>query len=329
MEILLRESLFGRLLNRTPNRVPQTATGPVGHDDAEMPINWPALTKAFVTTDVMLLNFSFYASSALFTPSIPLIQAKFAATTSQGTLCLSLFFIAYGIGPLVLSPLSNVPSIGRTLVYFLGSPAFCLINAPYAIALYAVSGICGPILGPLSCTDPVILSVNIHIMLIYGLLYLWFEFFPFGTFGEIHHFTALQRAIAFFGILTGAVISVVAYIMWLYLSHNPRLVNLETSVTPEDRLRPGQVGAICIPICHFIFAWSTRTSVHWIAPIIGTAFFAPGFYLTFQSILNYLAEAYLSHATTVLGVISIALVPLPFILERSGKRLRTWSKYAK
>jgi DHA1 family multidrug resistance protein-like MFS transporter len=32
----------------------------------------------------------------------------------------------------------------------------------------------------LSCTDPVILFVNIHTMLIYGILYLWFEFFPFG-----------------------------------------------------------------------------------------------------------------------------------------------------
>lgn len=33
----------------------------------------------------------------------------------------------------------------------------------------------------LSCTDPVVLFVNIHTMLIYGILYLWFEFFPFGA----------------------------------------------------------------------------------------------------------------------------------------------------
>jgi DHA1 family multidrug resistance protein-like MFS transporter len=32
----------------------------------------------------------------------------------------------------------------------------------------------------LSCMDPVIIFVNIHTMLIYGILYLWFEFFPFG-----------------------------------------------------------------------------------------------------------------------------------------------------
>lgn len=32
----------------------------------------------------------------------------------------------------------------------------------------------------LACLDPVILFVNVHTMLVYGVLYLWFEFFPFG-----------------------------------------------------------------------------------------------------------------------------------------------------
>lgn len=32
----------------------------------------------------------------------------------------------------------------------------------------------------ISCMDPMILFVNIHTMLIYGILYLWFELFPFG-----------------------------------------------------------------------------------------------------------------------------------------------------
>lgn len=34
----------------------------------------------------------------------------------------------------------------------------------------------------LSCMDPVILFVNMHTMLIYGILYLWFEFFPYGEY---------------------------------------------------------------------------------------------------------------------------------------------------
>ncbi|KAF2814231.1 MFS general substrate transporter [Mytilinidion resinicola] len=510
MNILLREGLFGRILNCLSNdRIfphsdaltskEDAASHPspdstqmsldfAGPDDLDMPRNWPTLTKAFVMADIILLNFSFYAAAAIFTPSIPLIERDFGATTSQGTLGLSLFVIAYGIGPLILSPLSNLPSIGRTPVYVAGSLAFCLINIgtalaknvstvlvlrfiggfvgslpisvggatlmeiygpaeiPYAIAFYAVSGLCGPILGPifgtlavtrwntwtatlwllagitafttvfifffmpetlpsnilrrraqrlreqsdkpqaqlplesaaprnifvdivhqtiddfkLSCMDPVVLFVNIHTMLIYGILYLWFEFFPF-VFGEIYHFNATQQALAFFGILTGAILSVMAYLLWLYSIYQPRVADPDVVVQPEDRLFPGQVGAVCIPVCLFIFAWTSRQSIHWIVPIVGTGFFAPGFYLTFQSILNYLGESYPRHVASVfvsntffrssfggalplaaprmlkslgigwaastLGFISIALVPLPFILERYGKRLRSQSKYA-
>ena len=154
----------------------------------------------------------------------------------------------------------------------------------------------------LSCTDPVVLFVNIHTMLIYGILYLWFEFFPFGTPSLLLLFFSLallansrliqylaaytgsmpssshvssdfpvpnwpllassqrltSESVAFFGILGGAVLSVVAYLLWLYFVYQPRLADPSVTVQPEDRLRPGQVGAVCIPICLFIFAWASR-----------------------------------------------------------------------
>ncbi|KGO75182.1 Major facilitator superfamily domain, general substrate transporter [Penicillium italicum] len=163
MNALIRESLFGRLLNfLTSNKVlpyPEleipkfemvsnsaTSTTSVmpepgnqfivefsGDDDPDMPRNWSRLSKTLVMLDVMFLNFSFYAASAIFTPSIPGIEDQFGATTAEGTLGLSLFVIAYGIGPLFLSPLSNLPAIGRTPVYVLGSLVFCLLNIGTAL----------------------------------------------------------------------------------------------------------------------------------------------------------------------------------------------------
>lgn len=65
-------------------------------------------------------------------------------------------------------------------------------------------------------------------------------------------------AVTFFGILVGAVLSVSAYLLWLYFVYQPRVADPETIVQPEDRLRPGQVGAVCIPICLFVFAWTSR-----------------------------------------------------------------------
>jgi len=76
-----------------------------GEDDPEKPMNWPNGAKFMVMLEVMILNFSFYAASAIFTPSIPGIEEGFGVGTADGTLGLSLFVIAYGIGPLIVGPL--------------------------------------------------------------------------------------------------------------------------------------------------------------------------------------------------------------------------------
>jgi DHA1 family multidrug resistance protein-like MFS transporter len=125
LNILLRDSLFGRLLNYvskgqffsynvsqtlkdeelpSPNSQGQIIVGFVGPDDIDMPHNWPTLARMVAGLNVLLLNFSFYAASALFTPSISGIEEAFGATTAEGTLGLSLFVIAYGIGPLFVCP---------------------------------------------------------------------------------------------------------------------------------------------------------------------------------------------------------------------------------
>ncbi|KAJ5600839.1 hypothetical protein N7450_001906 [Penicillium hetheringtonii] len=132
-------------------------------------------------------------------------------------------------------------------------------------------------------------------MLIYDILYLWFEFFPFGAnilpalrstdiFDGIYHFNTIQQS---------------PYIIWLYFSYQPKLRNCDIRLEPEARLVPGRIGATCIPVSLFVFAWSSRASVPWIAPIIGTAFFAPGFYLAFQPILNHLGESYQRYVASV------------------------------
>ncbi|KAJ5237221.1 caffeine resistance protein [Penicillium chrysogenum] len=216
----------------------------------------------------------------------------------------------------------------------------------------------------LSFIDPVILFINIHTMFIYGILYLWYEFFPY-VFGEIYGFTGMEQSFSFFGIFVGAVISVSSYMLWIHYYFQPHVARKEASneiVEPEEQILPGAVGAICIPICLFIFGWTSRENVHWILPIIGTAFFAPGFHLTFQTVLNYLGQSYPSHvagvfagnaffrsafggalplaarsmlqslgigwASSILGFISLGMIPPLFVLYQYGQKWRSSSKYA-
>lgn len=123
LNILLRDSVYGRLINNvskgrflscnasqavkdkdfpSPDTQGRIVVGFVGPDDPDIPHNWPTLARLVAGLNVMLLNFSFYAASAMFTPSIPGIEEMFGATTAEGTLGLSLFVIAYGIGPLIV-----------------------------------------------------------------------------------------------------------------------------------------------------------------------------------------------------------------------------------
>lgn len=52
----------------------------------------------------------------------------------------------------------------------------------------------------------------------------------------------------------------------------------------------------------FIFAWTcVPTRIHWIAPIIATVPFGGGIVLLFLGMSNYLVDAYLLNAASVLA----------------------------
>jgi len=111
----------------------------------------------------------------------------------------------------------------------------------------------------------------------------------------------------------------------------------------------------------FMFGWTAQSSIHWIVPIIASAFFAVGSFLLFQAVLNYLPDAYPQYAASVLagndfmrscfgaafpifagamfrklginwgssllGFLSVLFIPIPFVLYYYGKTIRV--KYSK
>ncbi|KAL8811246.1 MAG: hypothetical protein Q9200_001939 [Gallowayella weberi] len=132
---------------------------------------------------------------------------------------------------------------------------------------------------------------------------------------------------------------------------------------PEKRLPAAMVGAFFVPICLFWFGWSARPATHWIMPIIGSSYFAISNFLLFNSVLNYLGDAYpdyaasvfagntlmrsafgagfplfatatyknegIGWASSILGCLAIVFIPIPFGLYKYGEKLRRVSKHAK
>lgn len=151
----------------------------------------------------------------------------------------------------------------------------------------------------LNFLEPMAFLLNLYIALIYGLLYIWFESFPI-VFVGIYGFNLGQLGLAFIGILVFVILTIIPYYWWLYKCLEPRFDD-NGNISPETRMPPACVGGFFIPICLFWFGWSARPSVHWIMPVIGSGWFAVGTFLLFNSVLNYLPDAYPDYAASVLA----------------------------
>ncbi|TIA51902.1 MFS general substrate transporter [Aureobasidium pullulans] len=210
-------------------------------------------------------------------------------------------------------------------------------------------------------SQPILLVTNAYLALVYALLFTWFEAFPI-VFTEIYHFNLGENGLAFLCIMVGAIIVMIPYCVWLYMVQEKQF-DEQGNIAPENRLPPAIVGSFFIPICMFVFGWSSRESVHWIVPMIGAAFFPMGAVLLFNAILNYQADAYPEYvgsvlagndlircsvgsvfplfaphmfhqlgvdwASSLLGFLAIAFVPIPYLLYRYGKKIRMSSNYSR
>ncbi|KAF4342725.1 Caffeine resistance 5 [Fusarium beomiforme] len=118
--------------------------------------------------EICLLTFSIYIGSAIYTPGIQSVMQTFSVSQVAATLGLTLFVAGYGLGPMLCSPLSEIPQIGRNpnaacvSVHngIHGSPSLATGGASigdmyrpakrtYGLAVWGVGAICGPTLGPL------------------------------------------------------------------------------------------------------------------------------------------------------------------------------------
>jgi DHA1 family multidrug resistance protein-like MFS transporter len=102
-------------------------------DDPANPHNWSPGKKLWVGFLICLYTFVVYTGSAIYTSSIPQVIEKFHITAVEASLPLSLYVLAYGIGPLIFSPLSEIPRIGRSPVYLITMIIFTIVSLPTAL----------------------------------------------------------------------------------------------------------------------------------------------------------------------------------------------------
>ncbi len=125
--------------------------------------------------------------------------------------------------------------------------------------------------------SPIVFLISLYMATVYGYLYLMLTTFPrvfqiqYGFSNGSVGLTYLGMGIgSFFGLaFCGAV--------------SDRLVVKLTkrnggAAKPEYRLPTMFIGALIVPISLFLYGWTADKKVHWILPIIGTAFFGAGMF---------------------------------------------------
>ncbi|KAK3111392.1 hypothetical protein LTR53_013415, partial [Teratosphaeriaceae sp. CCFEE 6253] len=137
-----------------------------------------------------------------------------------------------------------------------------------------------------------------------GVLYLFFGAFAL-VFKTNHDFNEWQVGLTFLGIFVGMVIGVSCDPLWR--TNYMRLVRNNGGVSePEFRLPPTILGAAIVPVSLFGFGWTTYRRVHWMLPILFSAFFGLGNIFCFAGIFTFLVECYPLYAASALAANSFA-----------------------
>jgi DHA1 family multidrug resistance protein-like MFS transporter len=72
-------------------------------------------------------------ASPILSPDIKTIMSEFHIAQVPASVGTSAFLLGLAVGPLVLSPISEIPAIGRTGPYFVTLAIFTLLQIPTAL----------------------------------------------------------------------------------------------------------------------------------------------------------------------------------------------------
>lgn len=131
--------------------------------------------------------------------------------------------------------------------------------------------------------SPIILALAVWMGLIYAYFFLLIATLT-PVFQENYHFTDSTVGLSYLGLAVGFELGQVLF-AWVSDKLVKQLAKKTASgeMKPEYRLLPSIVGGITTPVALFWYGWSVQARVHWMAPIIGSAFLGIGNSLIFVS----------------------------------------------
>ncbi|KAF2169124.1 hypothetical protein M409DRAFT_52412 [Zasmidium cellare ATCC 36951] len=220
--------------------------------------------------------------------------------------------------------------------------------------------------GHMLFTEPIVILFAIYNAFTFCVQFAFFPAFPL-VFGGVYGFNTWQTGLAYLGLGIGVLLAALTAMLtdrFIYRKkHAKAQAEGKGQVAPEERLWAGMLGAVGLPIGLFWFAWTARSDVHWISPILAGIPFAWGNLALFLSASMYQIDVYgplngasamaangllryvlggcfplwtvqmyeamgIGWATSLLGFICVLLLPIPYVFYKFGPGIRKSSRYS-
>ncbi|KND85793.1 Polyamine transporter 4 [Tolypocladium ophioglossoides CBS 100239] len=211
-------------------------------------------------------------------------------------------------------------------------------------------------------TEPIVAFLCLYVALNFGTLFSFFAGVPY-AFTLVYGFSLEQSGLVFLAIAVGCVLALATIVLCDALLYRRAAARHPPNrLPPEHRLYPAMLACAGLPAGLFWFAWTARAGVSWASPAAAIVLFAWGNLCVFVSAIQYTTDTYqgsvvasatsannlarygfagafplftiqmyralgIGWATSLLGFVSLALLPIPWVLFRFGPRIRAKSKY--
>ncbi|KAH8691448.1 major facilitator superfamily domain-containing protein [Talaromyces proteolyticus] len=210
--------------------------------------------------------------------------------------------------------------------------------------------------------EPIVSLLCLYVACEFGTLFSFFAAVPY-TFGVVYGFSLDDSGLIFLSIIIGCVLGFLTVVLcdiFFYRKQIPRYP--PHRVPPEYRLFPAMIGSIGLPIGLFWFGWSAREGISWVAPAAAIIPFAWGNLCVFVSSMQYITDTYhgsvvasaasanslarygfagifplftiqmyeklgIGWASSLLGFIALALLPIPWVFFKYGPDIRARSRF--
>lgn len=207
---------------------------------------------------------------------------------------------------------------------------------------------------------PIVFVLALFASYVFGILYLIVTSVSL-TFEMTRGWEGTVGNLPMLAVLIGVMFGGAANI-WGGLRYRRVLIANKDVPIPEERFPPMMMFSWLMPAGLFIFAWTSWSHVHWIAPCIGLSCMAFGFFVIFQGCLNYLVDAFTRYAASAiaantffrsilaavfplfgsalfgnLGVhwgastvafVALGMIPIPFVFYAFGSKIRSKNPYS-